>query len=185
MKNTIKDYPVQMYWDERAEYYVAEILEIPTSAADGTTATEAYANLEETFAVLKKAYQEEKLPFPASNSRLPVSVAELTTASQLVKVAQIAKRAGIPVQTLATKVKRGTEFSVGESHKIARALSDYGVMIHPSGSFRSDAAVREGSSPYHFDPSIAPVKSGKVSPRKSDRPGSIRTKATKASATKK
>lgn len=182
MKNTIKDYPVQMYWDERAGYYVAEILEIPTCAADGATANEAYANLEETFAVLKEAYQEEKLSFPTPNSRLPVSVAELTAASQLVKVAQIAKRAGIPVQTLATKVKRGTEFSVGESHKIARALSDYGVRIHHSGSYLGSTAVREQASGYDFDIVSVPGKSGDASERKYGRSASIRSKAKSAAS---
>lgn len=184
MKNTIKDYPVQTYWDERAGYYVAEILEIPTCAADGATATEAYTNLEVTFAVLKEAYQEEKLPFPAANSRLPVSVAELTTASQLVKVAQIAKRAGIPVQTLAAKVKRGTELSVGESHKIARALSDYGVRIRQAGSYQGTTAVREQTSGYDLDIVPASEKSGAAPARKKKLPGTIRSKA-KTVASKK
>jgi predicted RNase H-like HicB family nuclease len=35
--NTIKDYAVQVTWDDRAGYFVAEIPEILTCAADGKT----------------------------------------------------------------------------------------------------------------------------------------------------
>lgn len=177
MKNVIKDYPVQTYWDNRAGYFVAEILEIPTCAADGATPGEAYANLEETFAVLKEAYQEEKRPFPEPDSRLPVSVAKLTAASSLVKLAQVAKEAGIPVQTLAAKVKRGTELNVGESHRIARVLSDHGVSIYPAASAERATAVRESASDYGG--TVVPP-SGKPSPavdRKSGRSARTRSKA--------
>ena len=126
---TIKDYAVQVYWDGRAGYFVAEIPEIPTCAADGVTQAEALANLEETFAVLKEAYAEEGLRMPVPNPALPVSVAHLAAASPLVKVSKVAELAGIPVQTLATKVRRGTELSIGESRKIARALKEHGVQI--------------------------------------------------------
>lgn len=181
MKNTIKDYPVQIYWDARAGYFVAEILEIPTCAADGATPSEAYANLEQTFAVLKEAYQEEKLSFPAPDSQLPVSVARLTAASQLVKVAQVAKEAGIPVQTLAAKVKRGTELSVGEAHRIARVLSDHGVSIYPAGNYGHITAVREPGSGYHLDIVPASGKLSCVSDKKVGRSGSTRNK-TKVAA---
>jgi len=43
--NTIKDYAVQVTWDDRAGYFVAEIPEIPTCAADGKTQAEAFATL--------------------------------------------------------------------------------------------------------------------------------------------
>jgi predicted RNase H-like HicB family nuclease len=38
---TIKDYDIHVYWDNRAEYFVAEIPEIYTCAADGATQSEA------------------------------------------------------------------------------------------------------------------------------------------------
>ena len=127
--NTIKDYAVQIYWDARAGYYVAEIPEIPTCAADGATPAGAMTNLEETFAVLKEAYNEEALVLPEPSPALPISVAKLTVLSDIVKIARLAELAGIPGQTLATKLKRRTQFSVGESRKLSRVFREHGLAV--------------------------------------------------------
>ena len=127
--NTIKDYAVQVYWDDRAGYCVAEIPEIPTCAADGATQAEALANLEETFAVLKEAYAEAALPVPAPEPGQSISVEKLSELSGLVKVSRLAELAGIPGPTLAAKLKRRTPFSPGESRRISRALRDNGLAV--------------------------------------------------------
>jgi predicted RNase H-like HicB family nuclease len=127
--STIKDYDVHVYWDARAEYFVAEVPEIPTCAADGASQGEALANLEETFAVLKEAYIEEDLSFPKPKPHLSVSAHWLAGASDLIKISKLAELAGIPTQTLASKLKRGTELNVGESRKIARTLKNHGLVI--------------------------------------------------------
>jgi predicted RNase H-like HicB family nuclease len=127
--NTIKDYAVQVYWDERAGYFVAEIPEIPTCAADGATQAEAMANLEATFAVLKEAYTEEGLAVPEPSPGKSISVETLSGLAELVKISRLAELAGIPGQTLATKLKRRTPFSVGESRKLSRALREHGLAV--------------------------------------------------------
>jgi len=129
---TIKDYDVHVHWDSRAEYYVAEIPDIYSCAADGPTHGEAFSNLEETFAVLKEAYAEEKLDFPRPSPELPISVKELSEMSDVVKISRLADLAGIPGQTLATKLKRGTEFDAGQSRKLVRALGDRGLALRAS-----------------------------------------------------
>ena len=127
--STIRDYGIHVYWDGRAGYFVAEIPEIPTCAADGGTQAEALANLEETFAVLKEAYTEESRSFPDPQPDLSVSARQLAEASEVIKISKLAELAGIPVQTLASKLKRGTELNVGESRKIVRALEKHGLAI--------------------------------------------------------
>ena len=126
---TIKDYAVQVYWDGRARYFVAEIPEIPTCAADGVTQAEAIANLEETFAVLKESYAEDGLAMPQPSPELPISVQRLSELSDIVKVSRLAELAGISGQTLATKLKRHTEFKISEARKIARALREHGLAL--------------------------------------------------------
>lgn len=127
--HTIKDYAVQVYWDDRAGYFVAEISEIPTCAADGATQAEALSNLEETFAVLKEAYVEEGVVIPTPTSPRSISVEQLSELSGLVKISRLAELAGIPGQTLATKLRRGTPFSVAEARKISRALRAHGLAV--------------------------------------------------------
>jgi predicted RNase H-like HicB family nuclease len=135
MKN-FKDYPLHAYWDERAGSYVAEILEIPTCAADGPSLPDAVSNLEETFAVMKAVFAEKgwTMPEPTVNERL--SVALLAGVTGLGKVSQLAKAAGIPGQTLATKLKRQTPFHTGEARSLSRALASHGIglMQQPKGA---------------------------------------------------
>ena len=69
----IKNFGIHIYWDRRSKYFVAEIPEIHSCAADGATQAQAIANLEETFAVLKEAYVEGRLDFPKPNSGMPIS----------------------------------------------------------------------------------------------------------------
>jgi predicted RNase H-like HicB family nuclease len=63
----ITDYEIRVHWDSRARYFVAEIPEILTCAADGSSPSEAVSNLVETFAVLKEAYTDEGLVFTHIN----------------------------------------------------------------------------------------------------------------------
>ena len=59
-----EEYAVTLRWDSRARYYVAEIPDIPTCAADGHTEADAIAALEATFALVKKAYADKELRLP-------------------------------------------------------------------------------------------------------------------------
>jgi hypothetical protein len=81
------------------------------AAADGHTQAGAISNLEETFAVPKEAYAEERLPVPEPNPELQISVAGLSALSHGIKASRLAESSRIPGRTLATKPRRGTELS--------------------------------------------------------------------------
>ncbi len=129
---SIKNYPVTLYWDTRAGYYVAEIPDIPTCAADGPTPAEALAALESTFAVMKEAYAEEKLSLPKPKDAL--SLETLAKAAEVLNVSRVAQRAGISPQTLASKLQRGTPLKSDEARAISRALHDVGLQLAAKAS---------------------------------------------------
>jgi predicted RNase H-like HicB family nuclease len=64
---TIGDCEFRVDWDSRAKFFVAEIPELMTCAADGPTPSKAVSNLVETFAMLKEAYADEELSFTHIN----------------------------------------------------------------------------------------------------------------------
>ena len=72
---------------------------------------------------------EESLSIPAPSLSGPISVEKLSELSELVKVSRLAELAGIPGQTLATKLKRGTPFSTAEAKRISRALREHGLVV--------------------------------------------------------
>jgi len=129
---SIKNYPVTLYWDTRAGYYVAEIPDIPTCAADGATPAEALAALESTFAVMHAAYAGEKLALPTPKDALPLKT--LGKAADVLNVSRVAQRAGISPQTLASKLLRGTPLKPDEARAISRALRDAGLHLGAKAS---------------------------------------------------
>jgi predicted RNase H-like HicB family nuclease len=129
---SFKDYEVALYYDPRAGYYVAEIPNIPTCAADGPTPAEAIAALETTFAVMKEAYAEEKLTLPQPKAALPVE--SLNRAADVLNMSRVAQRAGMSPQTLASKMQRGTPLKPGEARRITRALGAAGVHVAAKAS---------------------------------------------------
>lgn len=122
----LRDYPVSMYYDSKKEYFVAYVPSIPSCAADGATTASAIANLEETFAVLKESYLEEGMEFPSPTptAGFQVTAETLKRIQKTVKIAAIAAKADIPAQTLVTKIRRGTAFTVVESQRLERAIRD-------------------------------------------------------------
>jgi predicted RNase H-like HicB family nuclease len=135
-ETTSKEFDIHVSWDSRAEYFVAEIPTIFTCAADGATQSEALANLEETFAVLKEAYLEDGLTFPGPRRDARITVGELRALSDVLKISRLAELSGIPGQTLATKLRRMTEFTPTEADRIARALDMHGLALSASRFLR-------------------------------------------------
>jgi predicted RNase H-like HicB family nuclease len=67
----VRDYLVQIYWDNRAGYYVAEIPDIPTCSADAPTRVLALKRLEDTFHLLAAEYRRKECKLPKPRPRQP------------------------------------------------------------------------------------------------------------------
>jgi predicted RNase H-like HicB family nuclease len=124
-----KEYDIHVHWDSRAEYFVAEIPGIFTCAADGATQAEALAKLEGTFAILREAYLEDGLTFPGPRRDTRITVGDLSALSDVLKISRLAELSGIPGQTLATKLRRLTEFTPTEADRITQALDMHGLAL--------------------------------------------------------
>jgi len=92
---TIRDYATHIYWDERAlGTFVAEIPEISTCSADGNTASRGAGESEQTFAVMKEAYEEENLTIPSPDPSRSISIDKLSALTSLVKFPNLQSLAG-------------------------------------------------------------------------------------------
>jgi len=69
------------------------------------------------------------LAIPTPSLSGSISVEKLSELSDLVKVSRLAELAGIPGQTLATKLKRRTPFSATESRRLSRTLKAHGLAV--------------------------------------------------------
>lgn len=58
-----------------------------------------------------------------------VSIADISRIKKLIKISELAKTIGLPVQTLNTKIKQKKELTVGEANSIELALKEFGIQI--------------------------------------------------------
>ena len=69
--------------------------------------------------------RERGTPIPAPGP----AIAELQGAADLLNLNEVARRIGLPPQTLYAKVRRGSELKPAEALAIARALNEAGLHL--------------------------------------------------------
>ncbi|HEY3755492.1 MAG TPA: type II toxin-antitoxin system HicB family antitoxin [Opitutaceae bacterium] len=126
---TIRDFQVKITWDAEEKYYIAEIPDILTCSADGSTAAEAYANLEETFAVMKEAHAENGTSLPLPSGEPEVTTESLRRVADVLKISKLAIASKINPQTLAAKLQRRTALKPAESLALSRTIHGYGLRM--------------------------------------------------------
>lgn len=105
------------------EGYVARVPALVYCLAFGETPEKAVKEVKVAAAAMLKVMEQEGKPLPAVDTTL----ARLTALQPLLNLSAIAKAANMSVQTLSSKISRGTAFSADESARIGRVFVAHGI----------------------------------------------------------
>jgi predicted RNase H-like HicB family nuclease len=128
-------YAVFISYSEEDEGYVARVPALKYCTAFGETREAATREIEVAIEGWLETAEENNIPIPPAGP----TTEELFEASPVLNLKEIARRAGIPGQTLYTKVRRKSELRPEESDAVANALSDSGLVFFPSGSIQTSS----------------------------------------------
>ena len=123
MKNQLR-YPIHTHWSEEDGEWVATSPAWPALSALEETPQKAVASLQKAIRLAAAANADAGRPVPES-----LSTAALKQAGAVIKIAVLATRAGIPVQTIHSKIRRGSELSPAESAALHNALAAAGLTL--------------------------------------------------------
>lgn len=118
-------YQITVSYSADDEGYVARMPALRYCLAFGETREKAVKEVKAAAAAMLKVMEQEGKPLPAVDTTL----ARLTALQPLLNLSAIAKAANISVQTLSSKISRGTAFSADESARIGRVLVAHGIAV--------------------------------------------------------
>lgn len=118
-------YPILIEWSEEDACFVAHTPAINYCTALGDTYEEAAREMQSAIAGWLELARERGTPIPSPGPAL----AELRGAAELLNLNELARRIGIPAQTLYAKVRRGSELKPAEALAIARTLHAAGLQL--------------------------------------------------------
>ena len=116
-------YQITVSYSADDEGYVARMPALRHCLAFGETPEKAVKEVQAAAAAMLKVMEQEGKPRPAVDTTL----ARVTALQPLLNLSAIAKAANISVQTLSSKISRGTAFSADESVRIGRVLVAHGI----------------------------------------------------------
>ena len=123
MKNNSIPYQITVRWSAADESYEAAVPALRTCIAYGDTPAAAVREVVTAAKLWLKFAKEDGKPIPAPQ----VSRDRLATLAPLLNISALAREAKISVQTLASKLKRGTALNHEETTRVAEVLQSYGV----------------------------------------------------------
>ncbi len=116
-------YQITVSYSADDEGYVARMPALRYCLAFGETPEKAVKEVKAAAAEMLKVMEQEGKPLPAVDTTL----ARVTALQPLLNLSAIAKAANISVQTLSSKISRGTAFTADESARIGRVLVAHGI----------------------------------------------------------
>ena len=125
------DYPIHIFYSAEDDGYIADVPDLSGCSAFG----ESYEEAAREVSIAMAGYLEvarrhgDDIPPP---SDLPTTE-HLKKLSKVLKIAELARLAGINPHTLATKLRRNSELSEDESCRLLKAAQAEGIRLCPSG----------------------------------------------------
>lgn len=121
MKNI--PYQIVVAWSDEDEGYVARIPALRYCIAFGETPEKAVKEVKNAAAEVMKVMKAEGKPLPA----VDITLDRVKALQPLLNMSAVAKAAKMSVQTLSTKLTRGTAFTEAEASRIGQVLTSHGV----------------------------------------------------------
>jgi predicted RNase H-like HicB family nuclease len=118
VKATQHRYPIHTHWSQEDGEWVATTPAWPRLSALADTPEKAVSELAVAIQLATESNLEVGRPVPES-----LNLADLRTASALLKISALAARAGLSPQTLHSKLRRGGSFTAEEAAALHSALA--------------------------------------------------------------
>jgi predicted RNase H-like HicB family nuclease len=121
MKNI--PYQITVAWSDEDEGYVARVPALRYCLAFGATPEAAVREVKKAAAEVIKVMKADGKPLPAVDTTLE----RVKTLQPVLNLSAVAKAAEMSVQTLSSKISRGTALTSDEAARLGRVLTAYGV----------------------------------------------------------
>lgn len=118
-------YQITVAWSPEDEAYVARVPALRYCVATGVTPEKAVKEVKAAAAEIIRVMEADGKPLPA----LDTTLARIQALQPLINVSAVAKTAGLSVQTLTSKIKRGTALTSDEAGRIGGVLAAHGVAV--------------------------------------------------------
>lgn len=116
-------YQITVAWSADDEAYEARVPALRYCLAYGTSPEKAVKEVKVAAAAMLKVMEAEGQQLPAVDTTLD----RVRALQPLLNLSAVAKAAEMSVQTLSSKISRGTAFTEEESARIGRVLAAHGV----------------------------------------------------------
>ena len=118
MKTKMK-YLTKIYWSDEDDCYVAEVPALRGCVSHGETYEKTARNIREAMELWLESAHRHSDPVPEPD----LAAEEIGRLSPILNVSKLARLSGVNKNTLATKLRRHTPFTVEEGTKIRAALA--------------------------------------------------------------
>lgn len=116
-------YQIVVAWSAADEAYEARIPALKHCLAFGDTPEKAVKEVKTAAALWLEAAKKHGKPIPSAD----VALERLSALAPVLNLSAVAREAGVPVQTLASKLQRGTALTREESKKVGGVLIAHGL----------------------------------------------------------